>query len=120
MSTRAKMLGAAGAVVNGYSRDNKGILKLDFPTFSYGNYAQDQAPRGRVIDFRTTVKMGEVLIHPGDIVIGDMDGVCIVPANASYDVFNLAIEKARGEKIVQKKIQEGMSAKQAFETYGIM
>jgi len=49
-----------------------------------------------------------------------MDGVCIVPANASYDVFNLAIEKARGEKIVQKKIQEGMSAKQAFETYGIM
>jgi regulator of RNase E activity RraA len=120
MSTRAKMLGAAGAVVNGYSRDKKGILKLDFPTFSYGNYAQDQGPRGKVIDFRVPLKMGEVLINPGDMVIGDMDGVCIVPANAATEVFGMAIEKARGEKIVQKKIQEGMSARQAFETYGIM
>jgi regulator of RNase E activity RraA len=120
MSTRAKMLGATGAVVNGYSRDKKGILKLDFPTFSYGNYAQDQAPRGKVIDFRVPLKMGEVTINPGDIVIGDMDGVCIVPAEAAAEVFGQAIEKARGEKIVQKKIQEGMSAKKAFETYGIM
>jgi regulator of RNase E activity RraA len=120
MSTRAKMLGGAGAVVNGYSRDKKGILKLDFPTFSYGNYAQDQGPRGKVIDFRVPLKMGEVLINPGDMVIGDMDGVCIVPANAATEVFGLAIEKARGEKIVQKKIQEGMSAREAFETYGIM
>ncbi|KAA9034371.1 RraA family protein [Ginsengibacter hankyongi] len=120
MSTRAKMLGAAGAVVNGYSRDYNGIIKLDFPTFSYGNYAQDQAPRGKVVDFRVAIKMGDVLINPGDIVIGDMDGVCIVPVGAVKEVFNLAIEKARGEKIVQIKIQEGMSAKQAFETYGIM
>jgi regulator of RNase E activity RraA len=120
MSTRAKKLGAAGAVVNGYSRDKKGILKLDFPTFSHGNYAQDQAPRGKVIDFRVTLKMGEVVINPGDIVIGDMDGVCIVPAEAAAEVFSQAIEKARGEKIVQKKIEEGMSAKQAFEIYGIM
>ncbi|WP_262919461.1 RraA family protein [Niabella hibiscisoli] len=44
MATRAKMLGAAGAVVDGYSRDTKGILDLDFPSFSYGRYSQDQAP----------------------------------------------------------------------------
>ena len=120
MSTRAKILGAAGAVVNGYSRDKKGILQLNFPTFSYGNYAQDQAPRGKVIDFRIPVTMGEVVINPGDIVVGDMDGVCVVPGNAVTEVFSLAIEKARGEKMVQKKIQEGMSAKMAFDTYGIM
>ncbi len=120
MATRAKMLGAAGAVVNGYSRDTRGILTLGFPVFSYGSYAQDQAPRGKVIDFRVPLKMGEVLVNPGDIVIGDMDGVCIVPANAETEVFRLAIEKARGEKIVQVRIEEGMSARQAFETYGIM
>jgi len=120
MSTRAKMLGAVGAVVNGYSRDNKGILKLNFPTFSYGNYAQDQAPRGKVIDFRVPIKIGEVLVNTGDIVIGDIDGVCIVPATAVTEVFGLAIEKARGEKNVQIKLQKGMSAKQAFEIYGIM
>ena len=120
MSTRASVLGAAGAVVNGYSRDTKGMLAVALPVFSYGSYAQDQAPRGKVIDFRVPLKMGEVLVNPGDVVVGDMDGVCIVPAYAVKEVFRLAIEKARGEKIVQVKIREGMSAREAFETYGIM
>ena len=120
MSTRAIKLGAAGAVVDGYSRDTKGILDLNFPTFSYGCYAQDQAPRGKVIDFRVPLEIKGVKINPGDIVLGDVDGVCIVPREIEEEVFKLAIEKARGEKMVQKKIEEGMSAKEAFEKYGIM
>ncbi|WP_183578327.1 RraA family protein [Mucilaginibacter sp. X5P1] len=120
MSTRAIKLGAAGAVVDGYSRDTNGILALNFPTFSYGCYAQDQAPRGKVIDFRVPLEIRGVRINPGDIVLGDIDGVCIVPLEIEEEVFKLAIEKARGEKMVQKKIEEGMSAKEAFETYGIM
>ncbi len=120
MSTRAMKLGAAGAVVDGYSRDTNGILNLNFPTFSYGRYAQDQAPRGKVIDFRVPLEIKGVRVNPGDIVIGDNDGVCIVPKSIEEKVFRLAIEKARGEKMVQKKIEEGMSAKEAFEKYGIM
>ncbi|SDE10015.1 RraA family protein [Niabella drilacis] len=120
MSTRAMKLGAAGAVVDGYSRDTNGILELSFPTFSYGRYAQDQAPRGKVIDFRVPLEIRGVKVNPGDIIIGDSDGVCVVPAAIEEEVFARAIEKARGEKMVQKKIQEGMSAKEAFETYGIM
>jgi len=120
MSTRAMKLGAAGAVVNGYSRDTHGILKLNFPVFSYGGYAQDQAPRGKVADFRIPLVIEGVSIHPGDIIIGDIDGVCVVPRRAETEVFRLALEKARGEKTVQKKMEEGMSAGDAFEKYGIM
>ena len=120
MSTRALKLGAAGAVVDGYSRDTKGILELNFPTFSYGSYAQDQAPRGKVIDFRVPIEIRGVMINPGDIVVGDIDGVCIIPQIREVEILNLAIEKARGEKLVQIKIQEGMSASEAFEKYGIM
>jgi regulator of RNase E activity RraA len=120
MSTRAQMLGAAGAVVNGYSRDTKGIKRLKFPTFSLGCYAQDQAQRGEVVDFRVPIKIGQAFIHPGDIIVGDIDGVCVIPQNAVEEVFHLAIEKARGEKMVQDKIKEGLSAKQAFENYGII
>ncbi|ATP55747.1 dimethylmenaquinone methyltransferase [Pedobacter ginsengisoli] len=120
MSTRAMKLGAAGAVVDGYSRDTKGILELNFPTFSYGSYAQDQAPRGKVIDFRVPIEIRGVKINPGDIVVGDIDGVCIVPQNKEVEILTHAIEKARGEKLVQVKIQEGMSATEAFEKYGIM
>lgn len=120
MATRAQILGAAGAVVDGYSRDTKGILELDFPSFSYGRYAQDQAPRGKVIDFRVPIEMKGVRINPGDIILGDIDGVCVVPKEAEEEVFSFAIEKSRGEKMVQKKIQEGMSTVEAFAKFGIM
>jgi regulator of RNase E activity RraA len=120
MATRAMKVGAAGTVVNGYSRDTKGILALNFPTFSYGRYAQDQAPRGKVIDFRVPVSIGKVKVEPGDIIIGDMDGVCVIPQSIEREVINLALEKASGEKTVKEKIQGGMSASDAFAQYGIM
>lgn len=120
MSTRAMKLGAAGAVVDGYSRDTNGILALNFPTFSYGRYAQDQGPRGKVIDYRVPIEINGVRIEPGDIVFGDLDGVCIIPKRAEGDVFNAALEKARGEKRVAKAIREGMSAVEAFAKFGIM
>ena len=120
MSTRAIKLGAAGAVLDGYIRDTSGILDLGFPTFSYGSYAQDQGPRGKVIDFRCTLQLGKVFINPGDIIYGDRDGVCIIPAESEKEVINGAIEKATGEKWVQKAIESGMSACDAFAKFGIM
>ena len=113
-------LKAAGAVVDGYLRDTHGILAMDFPAFAHGSYAQDQGPRGKVIDFRVPLEIGGVRIRPGDILFGDVDGVLVVPREAEREVFVGAIEKARGEKIVQKAIEEGMSASEAFKKYGIL
>lgn len=120
MMTRAKVLGAAGAVANGYSRDTFGMLELDLPIFSYGNYAQDQGPRGKVIDFRVPIEMEGVRINPGDIIVGDIDGVCVVPQEHEEEIFLRAFEKARGEKTVLKAIQNGMSAVDAWNKYQIM
>ena len=120
MSARARCCGAAGAVMNGYSRDTEGILALGFPTFSLGSYAQDQAPRGTVVDFRMTLLIGGVTVQSGDLVFADRDGVCVVPRSMEVDVISRAIEKARGEKVVLKAIQAGMSARDAFEKYRIM
>ena len=120
MSARAMQCKAAGAVVNGYSRDTKGILELDFACFSYGPYAQDQAPRGKVIDYRVPIDMEGVRINNGDMIIGDIDGVCVVPRELEEEVFERALEKARGERVVLKKIKEGMKAREAFDKYGIM
>lgn len=120
MLTRIKMCGGTGAVVNGYSRDTKGIYDVDLPVFSYGPYSQDQAPRGKVIDFRVPIEMNGVRINPGDIIVGDIDGVCVVPQSVEKEVFVRSLEKARGEKTVLKAIQEGMSAVEAWDKYGIM
>lgn len=120
MSTAARNRGAAGAVLNGYSRDTPGILRLGFPTFSLGRYAQDQRPRGKVIDFRCAVRIGAVWIQPGDIVFGDLDGVCVVPRAIEREVFEEALNKARGERRVHEAIRGGMGAQEAWDTFGIM
>jgi len=120
MSTRALKLGAAGTVVHGYSRDTKEVLSLNFPTFSYGGYAQDQGPRGKVVDYRVPIEIEGIKVNPGDIVYGDRDGVVIVPKEVEQEAFIGAIEKARGEHLVKKALEQGMSTVDAFKKFGIM
>ncbi len=120
MSMRAMKLKAAGAIVNGYTRDTKEILRLDFPTFSIGTYAQDQGPRGKVVDFRIPIEWNGVRISPGDILFGDRDGVLVVPRKAEQEAFSRAFEKARGEKLVAESLKNGKSSVDAFKEFGIM
>ena len=112
--------GAAGAILDGPSRDTRGILAMGFPVFSHGSYGQDQGVRGKVVDFRCPIEVGGVRVEPGDILFGDMDGVLAIPHAAEDEVLRLALEKARGEKKVAKAIQDGMSASEAWKTFGIM
>ena len=120
MSTRAIKLKAAGAVVNGFTRDTNEILRLNFPTFSAGTYAQDQGPRGKVIDYRVPIEWNGIRINPGDIVFGDRDGVIIVPKEIEKEAFEGAFAKARGEKLVAEALRSGESAVAAFRKFGIM
>ena len=93
---------------------------MNFPTFSWGSYGQDSAPRYKVVDFRVPLEIGGVQVRPGDILFGDIDGVCVVPTEASSDVFSKALEKVRGERLVRKALEEGSTAVAAFEKHGIM
>jgi regulator of RNase E activity RraA len=120
MSTRAIKLGARGAVLNGYMRDTRAILAMNYPTFSFGSYGQDSAPRYKVYDFRVPIEIGGVSIQPGDILFGDVDGVLVVPFDAEAEVFSRALEKARSEKTVKRDLENGVSAVEAFARHGIM
>ncbi len=120
MSTRARLLGARGALLDGFARDIDGIRALGFPCFCTGYYAQDQGPRGRVVDYRLAIEIGGVRIEPGTLLFGDKEGVLAIPRAAEAEVVRLALEKARGEKRVAQAIREGMSAVDAFATFGIM
>jgi 4-hydroxy-4-methyl-2-oxoglutarate aldolase len=120
MATRAQQLKAAGAVMNGYCRDEAGILELGFPTFCWGSYALDMSFRGKVLDYGVPTKVGEVPVSPGDVVFGDRDGVLIVPARLVNEVFERAMEKVQGENLVREAFRKGMSAVEAFDKFGVM
>ena len=120
MSTRATYLKAAGAVLDGYVRDADGIEALGFPCFCRGVYAQDQGPRGKVVDFRCAIEIGGVTVAPGSLVFGDREGVLVVPREAEAEAVARALEKAETENRVEIAIKGGMSAVEALETFGVM
>lgn len=120
MATRAIQLKAAGAICDGYCRDSGGILALNFPTFCYGAYAQDQGPRGKVVDYAVPIEIGGIRIRPGDILFGDRDGVLVIPREAEQEAIALAFEKAETENKVRLAIEAGMTTVEAFERFGVM
>ena len=120
MSVRALKCGARGAVLNGYVRDSQKVLAMGFPTFCFGSYGQDSAPRYKVHDFRIPIEIGGVSVRPGDILFGDIDGVVVIPTEVETQTFALALEKVRGERKVRKALEQGMSAVAAFREHGIM
>lgn len=120
MTTRAQHLKAAGAVLDGYSRDTPELLALGLPVFSLGGYAQDQGARGKVLDYRIAVEIQGVRVAPGDIVFGDIDGVLVIPRQAEEEAIRKALEKAGTENKVRDAIRAGMGTVEAFETFGVM
>lgn len=120
MTAAAKTRGAAGAVVDGFHRDTPKVLEQSFPVFSRGPYGQDSAPRMKVADFRCRIEIAGIVVKPGDIIFGDVDGVLTIPHEVATDVVEAALEKARSEKKVRGEIERGMGATEAFRKYGVL
>ena len=120
MSMRAIHLKAAGAVLDGYVRDANEIEALGFNVFCRGTYAQDQGPRGQVIDYRTSIEIEGVRVAPGDLLFGDREGVLVIPRAVEYEAIELALAKVRTENKVGEAIRAGMSTCEAFQKFGVM
>ena len=120
MSTRAMHLGARGAILDGFMRDADQIEDLGFRVFSRGLFAQDQGPRGKVVDYRCAIEIAGVRIEPGDLMFADREGVIVIPRRAEAEVIRRALEKSETENKVGDAIRAGMSACAAFEKFGVM
>ncbi len=120
LTASAKARGAVGAVLDGYTRDTAMVLEQDFPVFCSGTWAQDSSVRTYVFDYRCDIEIGQVTIHDGDIVFGDVDGVLIIPRAVADEVIAKALEKAATEKTMRKAIEDGMLVTEAFARFGVL
>jgi len=120
LTATSRVKGAVGAVIDGPTRDTPQVLEQNFPVFCTGCWAQDSSLRTYVCDFRCPIEIGQVTIHDGDLMFGDVDGVLVVPRAIVETVIEKALEKAAGEKLVRKAIEGGMSATEAFAHFGIL
>ena len=105
--TRLMIRGCAGAVTDGGFRDTPSIQKIEFPVY----HARPSAPTAPIlhcsIDIGLPIGCGGVPVYPGDIIVGDGEGVMVVPAHLAEEVANEAFEMTVYEDFVEEKVREG-------------
>lgn len=120
LTTAALNRGCIGAIVDGAVRDIAKIDAMDFPVFARATCIYDSLHRQRVIDVDVPVEIDGVLCSPGDLVFADRDGIVVVPQSVEQKVIELAFAKVTGENKVRDAIRQGMSAVDAYRTFGIL
>lgn len=106
---RLRVRGVAGIVSDGPMRDIAELRRMDFPVFTTGNAAPPSYGSMIAVDAQVPIGCGGVAVFPGDIVIGDEDGVVVLPAAIAEEVARDALEQDRIEQWIRRRIEEGSS-----------
>ncbi len=120
LSTAAKVRGAAGALMDGCTRDVRAIRAMGFPVFHGGIAPLDSKGRGRIMAVDVPIECAGVKVAPGDLIVGDADGVVVIPKRVEAEVLRLAFEKVTGEKNTLADLQRGDKLADVFARYGIL
>jgi 5-oxopent-3-ene-1,2,5-tricarboxylate decarboxylase / 2-hydroxyhepta-2,4-diene-1,7-dioate isomerase len=109
LALRAQVRGAAGIVTDGPLRDTRAVADLDIPTYAAGSHAAVLGRRHVPMDVDVPISCGGVLVLPGDVLVGDDDGVIVVPAGLVDEVAAAALAQEREETYIADKIRGGAS-----------
>lgn len=120
LSTAARARGARGAVVDGLVRDVRKIQELAFPVFAAGIKPVDSKGRGLVIDYNIPVQCGGIIIHPGDIIFADYDGIVAIPADLLEQAVRIAANKASRENQSRNELLKGAYLSAVYQKYGVL
>lgn len=105
----AQTLGIGGIVVDGVIRDIVGIKQLNFPVFSKGTAVAASGKAG-VGEINVPISCGGVSVNPGDIIVGDADGVVVIPQSIEEKVLDKALQKLRKDQIREGQISGNREA----------
>jgi regulator of RNase E activity RraA len=107
LATRLLVRGAAGVVTDGSVRDYAGFRDLALPTFAVGASATTNLARHHAVDMQVPIGCAEVAVYPGDIMIGDRDGVVCVPRHLVAEVAEAAARQEHLEEYLLSRVQAG-------------
>jgi regulator of RNase E activity RraA len=120
LSTAARARGAAGCLTDGLVRDIKAIRKMRFPVFHGGIGPLDSKGRGKVVEINAPIEVARVRVEPGDLVVGDADGVVIVPRAIEGEAVARALAKVEGEDATRMELERGDKLRDVFARHGIL
>ncbi len=118
LSTAARCRGATGAVIDGLARDVRQIEEMKFPVFAAG--FRPISSKGRVVamGYGCRIRCGGVYVEEGDLVVGDIDGVTVVPDTAVEEAVERALERASSERVTRKELLAGAKLSEVYAKYG--
>jgi len=120
MSTVAKRNGAVGCICDSNIRDCRKIRTMEFPIFYTGIRPLDSLGRGRVMAYDVPLRCGDVLVHPGELVFADFDGVVVVPRALENETLSRAYEKVTKENHSRSDLLKGDSLRVVFDRHGVL
>ena len=120
LSTATRARGGRGAVIDGHTRDVRLIERMGFPVFSTGMRPVDSKGRGTIVSYGEPVVCGGVLVHEGDIVFADVDGIVVIPRAVEAEAIRLAREKVAGENEMRDWLAAGKTLREAYDRFGIL
>lgn len=120
MSTLARVKGVAGCVCDSQIRDCVKIIDMGFPVYYAGIQPLDSMGRAQVMAFDVPVHCGEVVVHPGELIFADYDGIVVIPQKVEREVLQLAKEKVGKESLTRQALLEGKSLREVYNTYGVL
>jgi len=120
LTTACMAKGVRGIVMSACTRDLWALNKLDFPVFGIGSAPADSKGRLDVVALNEPIMIGNVAIRPGDLILGDMDGVVVIPQDVSEEVIAEAWKKVSGENTVRDELAAGVPVAEAFRRHGIL
>jgi regulator of RNase E activity RraA len=105
--TRMKHRGAAGLVTDGAFRDAAGIAATGLPAYCRGTHAATNVTLHHPVDLQLPIACGGVAVFPGDAIVGDGDGVIVIPRHLTEEAARRAVEQERRERFILSKVQAG-------------
>lgn len=118
LTTTASARGVAGTVIDGVCRDLGRSLELGYPIFGRGNWMRTGKDRVRVEETGGPVSVGAVRVEPDDLLLGDADGLVVIPAGRANDVLAVAAEIELAETTIREAIAGGASLRDARAAVG--
>lgn len=107
LATRLFRRGVAGVVTDGSFRDAAGIAAIDMPSFAAGASPTTNLVQHHAVDLQLPIGCGEVAVYPGDIMVGDDDGVVCIPRHLAAEVASAAAEQERLEDFILARVDGG-------------
>jgi 4-hydroxy-4-methyl-2-oxoglutarate aldolase len=120
LSTAARVRDAAGCLTDGYVRDIRAIRRMHFPVFHAGIAPLDSKGRGKVAEIDVPIRCAGVLVNPGDLIVGDADGVIVVPQAVEARALEKAFSKVASENSTREELERGTTLADVFARHQVL